>query len=104
MEFQAARTLANLASFTVMPVCFRRVLCVYMKKIYTAKPKRSLVTQPRSFRRLFKRMFTYILKRQNRVHRDQFQSEVSQQLKNLENKIEAATRAMARQVKRKDNA
>jgi hypothetical protein len=46
-------------------------------------------------------MFAGILKRQNNGNQDGFQSDVLQQLKNLENKIEAVTRAMERQARRK---
>jgi hypothetical protein len=72
-----------------------------MKKIYAKKSSAFLVPQPRSFRRLFKRMFAGILQRQKDVYQDVFQSEVIQQLKNLENEIETVKRTMARQARRK---
>jgi hypothetical protein len=61
----------------------------------------SLIPQQRSFRRFIKQMFAGILKLQSDAHQDGFQTEVIQKLKSLENKIEAATRAMARHARRK---
>jgi hypothetical protein len=67
-----------------------------MKNISAPQRNTSVVPQHRSFRRLIKKMFAGLLKRQN----SDYQDEVIQRLQNLENKIERMARAMSQQGKR----
>jgi hypothetical protein len=71
-----------------------------MKKIYATKLNTPVVPQHRLFRRFVKKMFASFLKRQPDASQNDFQSEVIQRLKGLEEMIESVARKPGRRTRR----